>query len=138
MKRLFAAAPWFLFAATILAQRATPSASPSATIDPAAAAAATTAVAGLFGLQMVCCFGYVFFIALMIGAWIFTGIFVMNDAKNRNSENAQTVTLLGWLIWPVGLIMHLTTRPKGNLVPCPHCQKKRLEGSATCPHCHQP
>lgn len=137
MKRLFAAVPWFLFAATVLA-RATPSPSPSATIDPAAAAAATTAVAGLFGLQMVCCFGYVFFIALMIGAWIFTGIFVMNDAKNRNSENAQTVTLLGWLIWPVGLIMHLATRPKGNLVPCPHCQKKRLEGSATCPHCHQP
>jgi disulfide bond formation protein DsbB len=138
MKRLFAAAPWFLFVATILAQRATPTASPTATIDPAAAAAATTAVAGLFGLQMVCCFGYVFFLALMIGAWIFTGIFVMNDAKNRNSENAQTVTLLGWLIWPVGLIMHLATRPKGNLVPCPHCQKKRLEGSATCPHCHQP
>jgi hypothetical protein len=138
MKRLISGAPLFLFATALLAQRAGPSASPSATIDPAAAAVATTAVAGLFGLQMVCCVGYVLFIALMIGGWIFTGIFVMNDAKNRNSENAQTVTLLGWLIWPVGLIMHLATRPKGNLVPCPHCQKKRLEGSATCPHCQQP
>jgi hypothetical protein len=138
IKRFIYGAPLFLFAATVLAQRAAPTASPSATIDPAAAAAATTAVAGLFGLQMACCFGYVAFILLMVGAWIFTGIFVMTDAKNRNSENAQTVTLLGWLIWPVGLIMHLSTRPKGNLVPCPHCQKKRLEGSATCPHCHQP
>ena len=76
----------------------------------------------------------------MIGGWIFTGIWVMNDAKSRNSENAQLVTILAWIppTWWIGLIIHLVTRPKGNLVPCPHCQKKRLEGSATCPHCHQP
>lgn len=138
MKRLISGLPLFLFAATLLAQRTTPTPSPSGTIDPASAAAAAAGVAGLFGLQMACCFFYVLMFAVGIGGWIFTGIWVMNDAKNRNSENAQTVTILAWLIWPVGLIMHLATRPKGNLVPCPHCQKKRLEGSAVCPHCGQP
>jgi hypothetical protein len=135
MKRWISGLPLFVFAAAALAQKTTPRPSPSGTIDPAAAAAA---VAGVFGVQMACCFLYVLMFAVGIGGWIFTGIWVMNDAKNRNSENAQTVTILGWLLWPVGLIIHLTTRPKGNLVPCPHCQKKRLEGSATCPHCHQP
>lgn len=135
MKRLLAALPTFLFAVPVLAQETTPSPSPSATIDPAAAAAAA---AGIFGVYGACCFFQVLVWLVAVGGWIFTGIWVMNDAKNRNSENAQTVTILAWLIWPVGLIMHLATRPKGNLVPCPHCQKKRLEGSATCPHCRQP
>ena len=44
----------------------------------------------------------------------------------------------GVALWVIGLIIHLATRPKGNLVPCPHCQKKRLEGLAVCPHCGQP
>jgi putative Ca2+/H+ antiporter (TMEM165/GDT1 family) len=138
MKRLISGLPFFVFVASVLAQRATPSPSPSGTIDPATAAAAAAGMAGLFGMYGVCCFVQVLFYVVLLGGWIFTGIWVMTDAKNRNSENAQTVTILGWLLWPVGLIMHLATRPKGNLVPCPHCQKKRLEGSATCPHCHQP
>jgi len=133
MKRLISGAPLFLCAATVFAQQATPSAT-SETSDAAAAATA----AGIFGVYGACCFVQLLMWVVLLGGWIFTGVWVMTDAKNRNSENAQTVTLLGWLVWPVGLIMHLATRPKGNLVPCPHCQKKRLEGSATCPHCHQP
>jgi hypothetical protein len=64
----------------------------------------------------------------------------MKDAKSRQSENAQLVTVLGWIpfTWVIALIVHLVTRPKGNLVPCPNCQKKRLEGSAICPHCGRP
>ena len=139
MKRLLRGLPTFLFVGTVLAQRTTPSPSPSGTvnIDPAAAAAAA---AGIFGIWGACCFVHVIFWTVVVGGWIFSGIFVMNDAKNRNSENAQVVTILAWIpaTWVIGLIMHLVTRPKGNLVPCPHCQKKRLEGSATCPHCHQP
>jgi len=138
MKRLITALPFLFLAVPLLAQEASPSATPSGTpasLDPATAAAMG---AGIFGVYGACCFVQLLFYAVIIGAWIFTGIFVMNDAKNRNSENAQTVTILAWLIWPVGLIMHLATRPKGNLVPCPHCQKKRLQGSANCPHCHQP
>ena len=136
MKRLISALPFLLITANVLAQRPSPSASrPVSAEDAAAAAAAAT---GMAGMGAACCFFYFLFIACALAAWIFTGIWVMKDAKARNSENAQLVTILGWVIWPVGLIMHLATRPKGNLVPCPHCGKKRLEGLATCPHCGQP
>ena len=137
MKRLICGMPVLLFAANLLAQEATPSPSPSGTIDPAVAGAVA---AGLFGVYGACCIFEILLICASIGGWLWAAIFVMNDAKSRNSENAQLVTVLTWIppTWLIGLIVHLVTRPKGNLVPCPHCQKKRLEGSATCPHCHQP
>jgi hypothetical protein len=137
MKRVLAGLPLFFSIANLLAQRSprpSPSTSPSAE-DVAAVAAATT---GLAGMGFACCFVYLLMFAVCIGAWIFIGIFVMRDAKSRQSENAQLVTILGWLVPVVGLIVHLVTRPKGNLVACPHCKKKRLEGSAICPHCGQP
>ena len=86
----------------------------------------------------VCCFVYLLMIAVGIGAWIFVGFWIMNDAKSRQSENAQLVTILGWLIPVVGLIVHLSTRPNVKLVVCPNCKKKRIEGSAICPHCGKP
>ena len=61
----------------------------------------------------------------------------MRDAKSRQSENAQLVTILGWLVPVVGLIVHLATRPNVRLVVCPNCKKKRIEGGAVCPHCGQ-
>jgi hypothetical protein len=139
MKRLISGLPFFVLALTILAQSS--AASPSASGTPEMSdAAAAAAAAGIFGVYGACCYFQILFYLVMIGGWIFTGIWVMNDAKSRNSENAQLVTILAWIpaTWVIGLIVHLVTRPKGNLVPCPHCQKKRLEGSATCPHCHQP
>jgi hypothetical protein len=139
MKRLISGLPFFVLALTFLAQSA--AASPSASGTPERPPAAPPpAAAGIFGVYGACCFFQILFYLVMIGGWIFTGIWVMNDAKSRNSENAQLVTILAWIpaTWVIGLIVHLVTRPKGNLVPCPHCQKKRLEGSATCPHCHQP
>ena len=130
MKRFILGAPFLFTAADLLAQRS----SPSPGLDDAAAAAAAT------GVGITCCILYFLLIAISIGAWIFTAIWIMKDAKARNSENAQLVTILGWIppTWVIGLIVHLVTRPKGNLVPCPSCGKKRLEGLATCPHCGQP
>src|SRR6478736_6727381 len=129
MKRSIAALLFLLSIGTALAQGSSPSRSPGA--DDAAAAT---------GVGVGCCILYFLCIAVGIGAYIFTAIWIMKDAKARNSENAQLVTILGWIpaTWVIGLIVHLATRPKGNLVPCPHCQKKRLEGSAVCPHCGQP
>jgi hypothetical protein len=135
MKRLISGLPLFFTAANLLAQGSSPTASSSPNAEDAAAA-----VAAATGVGVACCFAYFLCIAVALGAWIFTAIWIMRDAKARNSENAQLVTILGWIpaTWVVGLIVHLVTRPKGNLVPCPHCQKKRLEGSAVCPHCGQP
>jgi lysylphosphatidylglycerol synthetase-like protein (DUF2156 family) len=137
MKRVLAGLPLFFSIANLLAQRSprpSPSTSPSAE-DVAAVAAATT---GLAGMGFACCFVYLLMFAVCIGAWIFIGIFVMRDAKSRQSENAQLVTILGWLVPVVGLIVHLVTRPNVKLVVCPNCKKKRIEGSAVCPHCGQP
>lgn len=135
MKRFVSALPVFFAAANLLAQRSTPSVSstPMSAEDAAAAA-------GFAGVGLACCFLYFLMIAAALGGWIFTAIWIMKDAKARNSENAQLVTVLGWIpfTWVIALIVHLVTRPKGNLVPCPNCQKKRLEGSAICPHCGQP
>ena len=140
MKRFTSALPLLFTAANLFAQRTSPSVSPNYSPSAEDAAAAAAAATGVAGLGLVCCVLYFLCIALAIGAWIFTAIWIMKDAKARNSENAQLVTVLGWIpfTWVIALIVHLVTRPKGNLVPCPKCQKKRLEGSAICPHCGQP
>jgi hypothetical protein len=140
MKRFIPGLPIFFAIADLLAQSASPTVTPDFSPSAEEAAAAAAAATGLAGLGFVCCFLYVLLIVATVGAWIFTGLWVMKDAKARNSENAQLVTVLAWIpfTWWLGLIIHLATRPKGNLVPCPHCQKKRLEGLATCPHCGQP
>lgn len=138
MKRFISALPFLLMTASAFAQTPTATANNSPSAEDAAAAAA--AATGMAGMGVACCVIYFLVIAVSIGAWIFSAIWVMKDAKARNSENAQLVTILTWIpaTWVIGLIVHLVTRPKGNLVPCPHCQKKRLEGLATCPHCGQP
>jgi hypothetical protein len=140
MKRFISVLPFFFTAANLLAQRTSPTVSPNYSPSAEDAAAAAAAATGVAGIGLACCFVYFVCIALAIGAWIFTAIWIMKDAKARQSENAQLVTVLGWIpfTWVIALIVHLVTRPKGNLVPCPNCQKKRLEGSAICPHCGRP
>jgi hypothetical protein len=140
MKRFISALPFFCAAGSLLAQRTSPTVSPNYSPSAEDAAAAAAAATGVAGIGLACCVLYFLCIALAIGAWIYTAIWIMKDAKSRQSENAQLVTVLGWIpfTWVIALIVHLVTRPKGNLVPCPNCQKKRLEGSAICPHCGRP
>lgn len=133
MKRFLSGLPLFFLAATLFAQRSTPPASSSPDSAESAAAAA-----GIAGVGFACCFLYFLLIAGCLAAWICVAIWIMRDAKSRQSENAQLVTILGWLVPLVGLIVHLATRPNVNLVVCPHCKKKRIEGSPVCPHCGQP
>ena len=135
MKRFLSGLPLFFAISNLFAQTATPDGSP---LDPKTAAAAAAAATGLMGMGFACCFLYLLFIAGCLAAWICVAIWIMRDAKSRQSENAQLVTILGWLVPLVGLIVHLATRPNVNLVVCPHCKKKRIEGSPVCPHCGQP
>ena len=135
MKRFLSGLPLFFAISNLFAQTATPDGSP---LDPKTAAAAAAAATGLAGMGVACCFLYILFIAGCLAAWICVAIWIMRDAKSRQSENAQLVTILGWLVPLVGLIVHLATRPNVNLVVCPHCKKKRIEGSPVCPHCGQP
>lgn len=71
-------------------------------------------------------------IQIAIAVWVY------RDAKARGMENAMLLTILTVFTGLLGLLIYVLMRPKGNLVPCPHCQQKRLEGSATCPNCGQP
>jgi heme/copper-type cytochrome/quinol oxidase subunit 2 len=130
MKRFLAATLLLGGVTRLLAQTATPSSSVNAG-DAAAAAA-------VGGVGVVCCFLYFLLIAGLLAAWVCVAIWIMRDAKSRQSENAQLVTILGWLVPLVGLIVHLATRPNVKLVECPNCKKKRIEGSAICPHCGRP
>jgi hypothetical protein len=97
MKRLLLGSPLvFLTASALLAQDA------STTPEISGAAAA-----GVFG---VVCIFYLIGIAL----WLWAAIWVMKDAKRRNSPNKTLVTVLTWIpfTWVIGWIIHLVTRPK--------------------------
>jgi len=95
MKRLLIGSPFvFLSASAVLAQDA------STTPEISGAAAA-----GILG-------GVCIFYLILIAIWLFVAIWIMKDSKKRNSPNRTLVVVLGWLVWPVGLIVHLVTRPK--------------------------
>ncbi|MFL6527270.1 MAG: hypothetical protein ACJ8IQ_04155 [Chthoniobacterales bacterium] len=101
MKRLAAAIlPLLLTVGVVLAQDDTTA---SATPQQLSGAAA----AGIFGTM--CLF---WLVGLAIYLW--GAIWVMKDAKRRNSPNATLVTVLTWLppTWLIGIIVHLVTRPK--------------------------
>ena len=120
--------PWLLLLlpfTSLLAQDASPA-------DEAASNAAGAAGA-LIGGTCGCIAGLI-----GLAIWIFLIVFVYRDAKARGMDNAVLLTIVTAITGLLGFIIYLLMRPKGNLVACPHCQKKRLEGSAKCPHCGQP
>ena len=104
MKRLLLGLAVVLSATNLLAQSASPS-------DADAAAA----MAGCLGGGIVV--GIIWLIS--IGLWLWAAIFVMKDAKRRNSPNATLVTVLTWIpfTWWIGWIIHMVTRPKTISTP---------------------
>ena len=119
MKRLLPASLLVLAAGNLLAE--------NSSSDAAGAAA------GLIGGTCGCICGL---IGLVI--WVFLVVWVYKDSKSRGMDNAVLLTIITAITGLLGLLIYLLMRPKGNLVPCPSCQKKRLEGSAKCPHCGNP
>ncbi len=121
MKRFLSTLPLLFLALNLFAQdEATPSTDGSA-------------AAGLIGGTCGC-----IFMLVALGIWIALAVWVYKDAKSRGMDNAVLLTIVTVITGILGLIIYLLMRPKGNLVPCPSCQKKRLEGSAKCPHCGNP
>ncbi len=120
MKRFLLALPSLAFASSIFAQDSTPTGNGDA----------AGAIAG-FGCGCV-------FLLVMCVVWIALAIWVYRDAKSRGMDNAVLLTIVTVITGVLGLIIYLLMRPKGHLVVCPSCQKKRLEGSAKCPHCGNP
>ena len=124
MKRLLLGLTPLFFTLTALAQDAADS---PASDDAANAAGALAAL----GCGIIPCIVGVA-IQVAIAVWVY------RDAKARGMDNAMLLTIVTAVTGLLGLLIYLLLRPKGNLVPCPHCQQKRLEGSAKCPNCGQP
>jgi hypothetical protein len=62
-------------------------------------------------------------------------VWVARDAKARAMDSSVLWMILVMVTGPIGLVIYLYSRPKGTLVACPSCGNKRMEASATCPHC---
>ena len=88
------------------------------------------------GLAACGCMGFFgFFIIAIIALNIALLVWVARDAKNRGMDNPVLWIILILFTGVIGLIIYILTRPQGNLIPCPHCQNKRMQVSAKCPHC---
>jgi len=100
MKRLVSGLP-LLTAANLLAQD-------DATATPMELS--SEAKAGLWAAFAGFCFIWIIFLVI----WLGIAIWVMKDAKRRQSPNATLVTVLAWIpaTTVIGLIVHLVTRPK--------------------------
>jgi hypothetical protein len=108
MKRLISGLPLLFAAPALFAQNAAPE-------DAAAVASATpemdkATAAGIAAIFTGFCLIWLVFLAI----WLFIAIWVMKDAKRRQSPNATLVTVLAWIppTTVIGLIVHLVTRPK--------------------------
>ncbi|HSP46161.1 MAG TPA: hypothetical protein VLO30_09225 [Chthoniobacterales bacterium] len=96
MKRLLFCSPLFFTASALFAQDVSPT--------PELSGGAVAAI----------CAGGLVVPLISIAIWLFIAIWVMRDAKRRNSPNATLVTVLAWIPMTtvIGLIVHLVTRPK--------------------------
>ena len=107
---------WILSAEVSLAQR------PRG--DAEACAVCGTCVGGLIVIPLA-------ILALNIALLVW----VARDAKARGMDNAVLWMILVMVTSVFGFIIYMFSRPQGNLVQCQHCNNKRLQASAKCPHC---
>jgi hypothetical protein len=88
------------------------------------------------GLACMGCMGFFGFIIIaIIALHIALLVWVAKDAKNRTMDAPVVWMILVLCTGIIGFIIYVLTRPKGDLVPCPHCNNKRMQVSAKCPHC---
>jgi len=95
--------------------------------EAAVAAAAATGCAA--------CGGFVIFMVAIFALNIALLVWVARDAKARGMDNSVLWMLLVMATSILGLVIYLSSRPKGDLSLCATCGNKRLQASAKCPHC---
>ena len=66
---------------------------------------------------------------------IYLCVWVERDARARGLESSLWWMLLVIFTNFLGLAIYLIARPKGNLIECPHCGKRRLGMGARCLYC---
>ncbi|MEX0775500.1 MAG: PLDc N-terminal domain-containing protein [Phycisphaeraceae bacterium] len=97
--------------------------------DEEAAAAAACAMCGGCGIAII------LLVVAIIALNIALLVWVARDAKARGMDSSALWMLLVMFTGLIGLLIYILSRPQGQLVSCPHCQNKRLQVSAKCPHC---
>jgi hypothetical protein len=107
MKRLISGLPLLVTATTLFAQTSPDDAAVVASATPEMDKATAAGIAAIFG-------GFCLIWLIFLAIWLFIAIWVMKDAKRRQSPNATLVTVLAWIppTTVIGLIVHLVTRPK--------------------------
>lgn len=66
---------------------------------------------------------------------VYLMIWVARDCRNRSDDAGALWAFVVFLIPLIGLLVYLSSRPKGFLEQCRHCPNKRLPYVASCPHC---
>ncbi|NOZ71635.1 MAG: hypothetical protein GXP38_06940 [Chloroflexi bacterium] len=61
-------------------------------------------------------------------------VWVIKDAQARGTS-AGAWTIIVILFGIFGLLAYLIARPKGRLVPCPECGRRKPITDVICPHC---
>jgi hypothetical protein len=108
MKRFISGLPLLVTTTTLFAQTSSPDdAAAVASATPEMDKATAAGIAAIFG-------GFCLIWLVFLALWLFIAIWVMKDAKRRQSPNATLVTVLAWIppTTVIGLIVHLVTRPK--------------------------
>jgi hypothetical protein len=82
-----------------------------------------------------CCSTFILVPIIFFALGIALLVWVARDAKARGMDSAILWMALVFFLNFIGLLIYLTSRPQGSLVPCPNCGNKRLQASVKCPHC---
>ena len=106
MKRFLPGIPLFFTTATLVAQEATET--PVASDETAEAAGALAAL----GCGVLPC---IIWVAIIIAM----AVYVYRDATKRRMDNAVLLTILTAVTGPLGLVIYLLMRPKGDVPPPP-------------------
>lgn len=60
---------------------------------------------------------------------------VAHDARARQLDGIALWMLLAFVLGPIGILIYLISRPRGEMHPCPGCLNSRLVATLECPHC---
>ncbi len=82
-----------------------------------------------------CCSTFILVPIIFFALGVALLVWVARDAKARGMDSAILWMALVFFLNFIGLLIYLTSRPQGSLVPCPNCGNKRLQASVKCPHC---
>ena len=64
-------------------------------------------------------------------------VWMARDSRNRGIESVANWIMPILFTNVLAFSVYFFSRPKGNLVPCRHCNNRCLENALTCPHCRR-